>query len=153
MMKSWQTMALAAVAAVAVVGVLGVVLRFSVATPGTGTGGLAANPNKIALTQDNFQREVLDSDLPVVVDFHAEWCAPCREMAPLMSELAVDFRGVAKIGTLDVDRHEAVVDRYNVSGVPTLLFFRDGEVVDEVIGLAPKQVIAGKLQSVIEMSP
>ena len=99
----------------------------------------------LTLTDENFQNEVLSSTEPVLVDFWATWCGPCRAIAPLIEELAGDFQGRAKVGKLDIDNNTNVPMQYNVRSIPTLLFFKNGKVVDQVVGVVPKKVIADKL--------
>jgi len=103
----------------------------------------------ITLGEDNFQQEVLESRVPVLVDFWAEWCGPCRSVAPVIEQLASEFSGRAKVGKLDVDAHPDLVSRYGIRGVPALLFFRDGEVADQVIGLTPKQQLEDRLEALV----
>ena len=102
-------------------------------------------PGYLTLTDENFQNEVLSSTEPVLVDFWATWCGPCRAIAPLIEELAGDFQGRAKVGKLDIDNNTNVPMQYNVRSIPTLLFFKNGKVVDQVVGVVPKKVIADKL--------
>ncbi|MDI6402140.1 thioredoxin [Balneolaceae bacterium ANBcel3] len=94
--------------------------------------------NAIEFTDDNFKEEVLESDLPVLVDFWAEWCGPCRMVGPIVEELAEEYAGKAKIGKVDVDSNPQVSTQYGVRSIPTLLIFKGGEVVDQVIGAVPK---------------
>lgn len=101
----------------------------------------------LELTDSNFQDEVLNSDQPVLVDFWAAWCGPCRAIAPAIEQLADDFDGRAKVGKVDVDQNQQTAMQYNVRSIPTLLFFKDGEVVDQLVGAAPKKVLAQKLES------
>ena len=103
----------------------------------------------LELTDSNFQNEVLESDQPVLVDFWAAWCGPCRAIAPTIEQLADDFEGRAKIGKVDVDQNQQTAMQYNVRSIPTLLFFKDGQVVDQMIGAAPKKVLAEKLESLV----
>lgn len=103
----------------------------------------------ITLTEENFQGEVLESTKPVLVDFWATWCGPCQAIAPLIEEVAADFQGRAKVGKLDVDDNSNLAMRYSVRGIPTLLFFKDGEVVDQLVGVVSKQLIADKLNALV----
>ena len=106
---------------------------------------MSDNSGYVTLTEENFQNEVLSSTEPVLVDFWATWCGPCRAIAPLIEELAGDFQGRAKVGKLDIDNNSNIAMQYNVRSIPTLLFFKNGEVVDQVVGVVPKKVIADKL--------
>ena len=103
----------------------------------------------ITLTEENFQGEVLESTKPVLVDFWATWCGPCHSIAPVIEEVAADFQGRAKVGKLDVDDNSNLAMRYSVRGIPTLLFFKDGEVVDQLVGVVSKQLIADKLNALV----
>ncbi|MDA2926506.1 thioredoxin [Acidobacteria bacterium AH-259-G07] len=103
----------------------------------------------ITLTVENFQSEVLESTQPVVVDFWASWCGPCHMIAPVIEELAVDFEGRAKVGKLDIDEHASIAMQFAIRSIPTLLFFEDGQVVHQVFGVAPKKVLADKLNRLL----
>lgn len=107
----------------------------------------------ITLTEDNFQAEVLDSSQPVLVDFWAAWCGPCRMITPIVEELATDFAGRAKIAKLNIDDYSNIASRYHINAVPTLLLFQSGQVVDEVVGVVPKRVLAAKLEALLEVIP
>jgi thioredoxin 1 len=96
-------------------------------------------------TDDTFEQEVLKSDIPVLVDFFAEWCGPCKMLAPVIEELAKEYEGKWKIGKLDVDASYQTAAKYSVQSIPTLLFFKDGKVVDSVMGFQSKEALKAKL--------
>lgn len=106
---------------------------------------MAGDAKYVTLTDANFSKEVLQSDKPVLVDFWAAWCGPCRIIAPLIEELAVEFEGRAVIGKVDVDHNPQISMSFNIRSIPTLLFFKDGRVVDQLVGTAPKRVLADRL--------
>jgi thioredoxin 1 len=93
------------------------------------------------VTDASFDQEVLKSEQPVLVDFWAAWCQPCRAIAPIVEELAQHYQGKIKIGKMDVDRNNATPMRYKVTGIPTLLVFKGGQVVEQLVGYRPKDAI------------
>ena len=103
----------------------------------------------IILTEDNFEREVLKSEQPVLVDFWADWCAPCHRIAPAIEELAHEFDGSATIAKLNVDEEPELARRYGIRSIPSLLFFRSGEVVDRIASVQPKRVLSEKLAELV----
>ncbi len=103
----------------------------------------------VTLTDGNFKEEVLESTTPVLVDFWAEWCGPCRVIAPAIEELAEAYDGKVKIGKLNVDEQSNIAGQYSIRSIPTLLFFQNGEVVDQVVGAVPKGAIESKLKGII----
>ena len=100
-------------------------------------------------TTENFNQEVLQSKLPVLVDFWAEWCGPCRMISPLIDELDADYKDQAIIGKVNVDSESDISAQYGITSIPTLLFFKDGEVVDKHVGSASKSQLEEKLNSLI----
>jgi len=103
----------------------------------------------ITFTDDNFATEVLQSDKPVLVDFWAVWCGPCKIIAPFVEELAGELEGKAKVGKLDVDNNQESAIKYGVRSIPTVLIFKGGKVVDTIIGAVPKVQLKQKLESAI----
>ncbi|MDG2455242.1 MAG: thioredoxin [Bacteroidia bacterium] len=99
----------------------------------------------LEFSDSNFEQEVLNSDTPVLVDFWAEWCGPCRMIGPLIEELASEYEGKAKIGKMNIDNNPGIPMKYGVRSIPTLLVFKNGEVVDKIVGAVPKTTIAGKI--------
>jgi thioredoxin 1 len=93
-----------------------------------------ASIDVVTLEDGTFENEVLKSDIPVLVDFWAVWCGPCKAIAPVVEQIAKDFKGKVKVGKMDIDHHTAVAQKYNVRSIPTLLVFKGGKVVDTVIG-------------------
>ena len=108
-----------------------------------------ATENIVHLTDANFETEVLKADAPTLVDFTATWCAPCRQLNPIVEQLAAAYNGKIKVGKLDIDENQATAQKYRIRGVPTLLFFRGGEIVDQVVGFTPKQKLEDRLQKLL----
>ncbi|HMB71068.1 MAG TPA: thioredoxin [bacterium] len=102
----------------------------------------------IAVTDDSFDTEVLQGDIPVVVDFWAEWCGPCRLIGPLLEELAKEYDGKVKVTKINVDENPGVSMKYQVRSIPTLMFFKGGERVDQVIGAVPKAELKKRFDAV-----
>lgn len=101
----------------------------------------------LKFTDNDFKTEVLESDKPVLVDFYADWCGPCRMMAPVIDELAGEYEGVVKIGKLNVDENPETTRKYRVMTIPTMMIFKNGEAVDKVIGVVPKSLLKEKLDA------
>lgn len=104
----------------------------------------------LAITESNFETEVLKSDIPVLIDFWAVWCGPCKMIAPIVDELATEYAGKAKIAKCDVDSNQQVAINYGIRSIPTLLIFKNGQVVEQIVGIIPKNGIIQKLNKVIE---
>ena len=103
----------------------------------------------LEITESNFEELVIKSDKPVLVDFWAEWCGPCRMVGPIVDELSNDFEGRAVVGKVNVDAEGGISMKYGIRNIPTLLIFKDGEIVDKQVGVAPRQVLANKLEALI----
>jgi thioredoxin 1 len=101
----------------------------------------------LEITDSNFEEVVLKSDKPVLVDFWAEWCGPCRMVGPIVEELAKEYEGKAVIGKVNVDHNPNISMNFGIRNIPTLLFFKNGEVVDKQVGAVPKANLAAKLNS------
>ncbi|HEY5123604.1 MAG TPA: thioredoxin [Ignavibacteria bacterium] len=101
----------------------------------------------IQITDSNFEQEVEKSDIPVLIDFWAVWCGPCKMIAPIVEELAVEFEGKAKIGKVDVDNNPVIASKFGIRSIPTLLIFKGGKKVDEIVGAVPKPMILSKLKA------
>ncbi len=97
-----------------------------------------ASEKVMAFTDANFDQEVLKSDIPVLVDFWATWCAPCKAIAPLVDAAADEYAGRVKVGKVNVDENQAIPAKYSVRGIPTLILFKDGAVLDQIVGHVPK---------------
>ena len=105
-----------------------------------------AGNNIVEFTDSNFEQEVLKSDKPVLVDFWAEWCAPCRMIAPSVAAIAEEYASRAKVGKLNVDENQNVTSRYSIRGIPTLLIFKGGQIQEQLVGATSKDVIAKLLE-------
>ncbi len=103
----------------------------------------------IEVTDANFEEIVLQSDKPVLVDFWAEWCGPCRMIGPLVSELANDYKDRAVITKMDVDSNPGTVARFGIRNIPTILFFKGGDIADKQVGAVPKTILAAKIDALL----
>ena len=103
----------------------------------------------IEITDATFDTEVLSSDVPVLIDFWAVWCGPCKMVAPVVEELAAEYDGQLKVGKIDVDAHKQAAMKYGIRSIPTLLLFKNGEVVQQIIGALPKNQLEEKIKSFI----
>ena len=104
---------------------------------------------EIQLTDDSFDKEVLQSPVPVLVDFWAPWCGPCRMLAPMIDELAKEYSGKVRVGKLNTDDHPNSATKYNISAIPTLLFFKGGKVEHQLVGVHSKEDIKGMLDQLV----
>ena len=108
-----------------------------------------ASGNVIEFTDDNFEQEVLQADKPVLVDFWADWCQPCRMIAPIVEELADEYAGKAKIGKMDTDSNRQTAMNFGISAIPTLLLFKDGELARKVVGAKSKKDLKAELDALL----
>jgi len=106
-----------------------------------------ASDKVIVLTKDNFEQEVLKSEIPVLVDFWASWCGPCRAVAPIIDELSVEFDGRAKIGKVNVDEEGELTAKFRIMSIPTIMIFKGGQMVEKVIGARTKEEFAKMLEN------
>ncbi len=108
-----------------------------------------ASTDIVTLEDGTFEKEVLQSQTPVLVDFWAVWCGPCKAIAPAVEELAREYKGKLKVGKLDIDHHQQVPQRYGIRSIPTLLVFKGGRVVDTIIGAVPKAKLVDAVKKVV----
>jgi thioredoxin 1 len=108
-----------------------------------------ANARYTTFSEVNFSRDVLKSPQPVVVDFWAPWCGPCRVLTPTIEALAVEFDGQATVGKVNVDDNPHLAAQYGIRSIPTVMLFQAGQVVDQTVGVVPKQVLAAKLRALV----
>jgi thioredoxin 1 len=104
-----------------------------------------ASANLVTLTQANFSAEVLKSPVPVLVDFWAEWCGPCKMIAPVLDELATEFGDRVKIGKVNIDEHQGLATEYGIRAIPTLLIFKNGQVAEQIVGMRSKRDLKASL--------
>jgi thioredoxin 1 len=104
-----------------------------------------AAPNIVILTAENFEQEVLKSPVPVLVDFWAEWCGPCKMLAPVLDELATETDGRVKIGKVNIDEYQDLAVKYDITAIPTLLLFKGGEVAEQIVGVRSKRDLKASL--------
>jgi len=107
----------------------------------------------LEISDATFDQEVLQSEQPVLVDFWAIWCGPCKVIAPIVDDLAIAYSGKLKVAKVDVDKNSATPSRYGIRGIPALLLFKGGKVVDQIVGYVPREVIEEKLNRVLAQAP
>ncbi len=99
--------------------------------------------------ESNFEQEVLQSDLPVMVDFYADWCGPCKMVGPIVEQLAEEYAGKIKVGKINVDENMTLASQYRIMSIPAIMFFKNGQVADQIIGLVPKPQMAAKIDALL----
>jgi thioredoxin 1 len=107
---------------------------------------MTATKNVTELTDANFKAEVLKSDIPTLVDFWATWCGPCKQIAPMVSALANDYKGKLKVTKMDIDHHQVIPQQYRITSIPTLLIFKDGKVVGQLVGAMPRNKLEAEIK-------
>ena len=108
-----------------------------------------AADNIVNLSEDNFESEVIKSTTPVVVDFWAEWCGPCKMLSPVLDQLASEYEGKIKIGKVNVDQNPGLASKYGIQSIPQIFFFKGGEVVNQVVGLKSKGDLTSSIDEII----
>jgi thioredoxin 1 len=103
----------------------------------------------VEITDSNFEEVVVNSDKPVLIDFWAEWCGPCRMVGPIVAEMSDEYTDKAVIGKVDVDNNPGVANKFGIRNIPTLLFFKNGEVKDKQVGACPKSTLVNKLEALL----
>lgn len=103
----------------------------------------------LEFTDDNFQNEVLDADKPVLVDFWAEWCGPCKMLGPVIDELATEYDGKAKIGKVDIDTNRDAAVKFNIQSIPSIIIFKDGEIKEQFVGIKSKDELAEAINALL----
>lgn len=103
----------------------------------------------LEINESNFEEQVMKSDKPVMLDFWAEWCGPCRMIAPIVEEMSEEYKDKAVIGKVDVDNNPGIASKFGIRNIPTVLFVKNGEVADKQVGAVPKNVLTGKLDSLL----
>ncbi|MFO8130279.1 MAG: thioredoxin [Bacteroidales bacterium] len=103
----------------------------------------------LEITDSNFEEYVLKADKPVIIDFWAEWCGPCRMVGPIVQEIGEEYAGKTVVGKVNVDDNPGVTAKFGIRNIPTILFFKDGKVVDKQVGAVPKQVLSSKLEAIL----
>ncbi len=105
--------------------------------------------SEVTLTDQNFKSEVLDSKIPVLVDFWAEWCAPCRMVAPVVEKIAKEYAGKLKVGKVNVDDNSGTPQKYGIQGIPTLILFKNGQVANQMVGFQSEDKLKSAINSVL----
>jgi len=108
--------------------------------------------NVLVVNKDNYESDVLQSEKPVLVDFWAQWCGPCRAIAPVIEEMALTYKDQINVAKIDVDQNQAIAQELGIKGIPTLMLFKDGQVVDQLVGNVPKDKIEALIQQITDQA-
>jgi len=103
----------------------------------------------VEVNESNFEEEVAKSDIPVMIDFWATWCGPCRMIAPIVEEASTAYGGKMKVAKIDVDNNQKIASQYSIMSIPAIMFFKNGEVVDQIIGAVPKKVLFDRIDKIL----
>lgn len=103
----------------------------------------------IHLNEDNFQKEIIESKIPVLVDFWASWCGPCKMISPIIDEISKEYAGKLKVSKVNVDDNPQIASKFGIMSIPTILFFKDGQVVDQITGAVSKKVLKNKIDEIL----
>ncbi len=106
---------------------------------------------EVTLSESNWEEEVIKSDIPVMIDFWATWCAPCRMVSPIVEEFSNEYEGKIKVGKLNVDENSSIAGKYRIMGIPTILFFKNGNIVDQVVGAVPRKILEEKVKNILNV--
>ncbi len=104
---------------------------------------------EVTLSESNWEEEVIKSNIPMIVDFWATWCAPCRMISPIIEEISNEYEGKIKVGKLNVDENSSIAGKYHIMGIPTILFFKNGNIMDQTVGAVSRKILEEKVKNIL----